>query len=308
MATIELDLVNGLTRAKYKKGADLAWEQLASNHPRPTRGSVANTAIDKKSLAFRRNVTIALWLLVAIAGGLSAVKQFISSESVLAPLFPPNSIFLYGAIGACWMLGEIGAILFSVAAGVMARNRLTGFVFRTASLACAALAIIGNVSAAQLHTDGVPVTYTAYLWFLTILPPVLVLACALVLEHFQREDREKSANNEALYETALTRYNDWKMTARRSSEYRAYLNDEIVIALRNLSAHNSEEIEALDRQWGDAGLDALVMREIRKWDRAILEADTDRPSQPSAPLLGSAVERHTGLLGIAERATSEKPE
>lgn len=283
MNEIDLTSVNPLKKRKdYDKARAAAVTSLLDKTTKPTRGNVAGASPDRHSVKFRRNVVIGLAFICIVAGGLSAIHQFISSDSVLSPFFSgflavPLRVL---SILACWLLGETGCLLFSVAAGVVARTRFETVIFRVVSLSCAGIALVGNVSSAQLHAGDIPTAYFVLSWMLTTIPPSIFIACGYVLERLFLNDRERSFANEAAYQVAIEKYNLWRDNIDKTPAFRRVLGNEIIMSLRNISAYNNDAIDALDADYGDGAMFELQIREIKRWDRGLLTDGADAVEPP----------------------------
>jgi hypothetical protein len=202
---------------------------------------------------------IILSALAIFAAGMfvvSAGKQVVASDLILHPLTG-----VYSRLSAIWvdasivlilLSGELGAILFSAgaalfSAGVSVRiGRLAvhpvQLAFRLAAGACAAFALLANISVSALHTNDMA-SVSAYGWFLTLMPPILVLVVGLFLERLLLGLLEARALARDEYEKAWLAWEDVQRNPERHPDFGRIWAAAIYEQLLRVSPANRQKIE-----------------------------------------------------------------
>lgn len=126
----------------------------------------------------------------------STAKQLEAVDRFVAPVTNSSQpVLRWLVMIALIMGGEIGALLFSIAAGVMPIYKR---VFRLFSFAFALVAILANWHVTGLHSaeyQGIAI----YAWYLTFLAPAGVIVIGMLVENIAMTDiRIKRQNKEAL--------------------------------------------------------------------------------------------------------------
>ncbi len=187
------------------------------------------------------------------------------------------------AIVQALLLGELGAILFSLAAGIFQGApfhvgrfciRPTKWIFRAAAVICAGFALLANITITALHTQDLA-SLPVYGWFMAVVPPVVVLFVGLFIEHLLLTFLEARTSAKEAYDRAYDEWNRIQREPESHPEFRAIWNQEILDQLRKVSRVNRDKTEAAPELRAD-----LVRREFQRheWASFAVELPEPRPT------------------------------
>ena len=175
----------------------------------------------------------------------STAKQLEAVHDFVAPVTDTTQwFFQWLVIVSVIMASEIGALLFSIAAGVMQHYRK---VFRLFSILSALSAILANWHVTALHAKeytGIAV----YAWYVTFLAPIVVIVVGMLLENIamrsisdQAELRNVTEQAEREYEELLRQYRNQVDEIETTDLYqRRYLPVSIKAALETNHRQNRQ--------------------------------------------------------------------
>lgn len=157
------------------------------------------------------------WLMALILAGLSVValgalfvsagKQLAAGDLVLSNVLDHTvrvSEFWVGAgLIVLILLGEVGALIFGLSAGLLGRTNHARAVLRAFMVGCAGIALLANVTMTAAYPSHEALVFQ---WFVTLLAPTTVLGVGLVLENMLLSNLELRRAQLEKFEAARAEY------------------------------------------------------------------------------------------------------
>lgn len=230
-----LQYVQPLTAEQYEAAAKLAREKAIAALRAPER-TVINPQMSIYPKWLNRGILAGIVVLLAAMFIVSTAKQMEAVRDFVAPVTDSSQwLIQWVVIGSLIMGGEIGSLLFSIAAGTQEHYRR---VFRACSFLFALVAILANWHVTALHASeyqGIMV----YAWYLTFLAPIAVIVVGMLLENIAiRSIKERVALRNAIeiadkeYDEKLREYRNQIAEIETTDLFqRRYLPAAIKIAL-----------------------------------------------------------------------------
>lgn len=174
-----LQYVQPLTAEQYEAAAKLAREKAIAQLREPEK-PVIQSKMSVYPKWLNRSILVGVAALLLAMFIVSTAKQLEAVRDFVSPVTDSSQWFFQWLVMASLIMGaEIGALLFSIAAGVMQNYKR---VFRLFSFLSALSAILANWHVTALHAaeyDGI----AFYAWYLTFLAPILVIVVGMMLEN-----------------------------------------------------------------------------------------------------------------------------
>jgi hypothetical protein len=203
---VNLSAIPHLSAERWQQARQRAIETVRASVPEPEPSHyISRQGISTFPAWFTKSLIALLMIVAGAAFWMSAGKQVMAAGMLITPLSTsPRLSPLWGdaAIILSLAFGELGAILFQVAASVF-DGRGRRLVFRTFAVLCAALAVIANVSITATHQVG---EVAVFEWFMTLIPPVAVLGIGMLIEGLVMFSLKARAEQRAAYQAAMDEY------------------------------------------------------------------------------------------------------
>jgi hypothetical protein len=201
-----IEMIPHLSAERWQKARQRAIDTVRASVPEPDPAHyISQRGISTFPAWFTRGLIALLVIVAGAAFWMSAGKQIMAAGMLITPLSAsPRLSPFWGdtAIILSLAFGELGAILFQVAASVF-DGRGRRLVFRTFAVLCAALAVIANVSITATHQVG---EVAVFEWLLTLIPPVAVLGIGMLIEGLVMHSLKARAEQRAAYQAAMVAY------------------------------------------------------------------------------------------------------
>jgi hypothetical protein len=201
-----IESIPHLSAERWQKARQRAIETVRASVPEPDPAHyISQRGISTFPAWFTRSLIALLVIVAGAAFWMSAGKQVMAAGLLITPLSAsPRLSSFWGdtAIVLSLAFGELGAILFQVAASVF-EGRSRRLAFRTFAVLCAALAVIANVSITATHQVG---EVAVFEWFMTVLPPVAVLGIGMLIEGLVMHSLKARAEQRSAYQAAMVAY------------------------------------------------------------------------------------------------------
>lgn len=220
--TINLPAIMSLSQwqaAERKAGEDVC----RAVHPPQERDFTA-ASFSKYPRWLSTGMGIVLILVASGAFWISAGKQIVASDMAMGYLTDSSRLsasYVSIAIVCGLLFGELGTFLFGLASAIY-DGQAVKMVFRVAALVCAAFAVISNVTVTALHVHQQQ-DIAAYVWFITVAAPVLVLALSLALERQVLAVLDERAKAATEFEIARRAFDGWRLNPASHPDYQRYL-------------------------------------------------------------------------------------
>lgn len=219
----DISHVPGLTSQRFEQARRAAQESIRQSVPKPVEQTYhrAGSGIPQGVVY----AAIAMLLIVAFAAFvISAQKQIVATADILYKMAAEHdqlTPFLAGAgVIAGLALGELGTILFSIAASVLRGEPYTvrrvtfyptALIFRLFSVGCALFAILANAS---IHTgEG------AFAVYFTYIPPITVIAIGLVVEALVMDTVKTRASQRQRF---LAAFAEWELYQNEPERHKTF--------------------------------------------------------------------------------------
>ncbi|GEM_PF-6863012 len=202
----DLSNIPHLSAERWQQARQRAIETVRASVPEPDPAHyVSKQGISAFPAWFMRSLIALLVIVAGAAFWMSAGKQVMAAGMLVDPLSTSERLTPFWgdvAIVLSLAFGELGAILFQVAAAVF-EGRGKRLTFRLFAVLCAALAVIANVSITATH-EIAPIA--VFQWFMTLIPPIAVLGIGMLIEGLVMASLKARAEQRAAYQAAMDEY------------------------------------------------------------------------------------------------------
>lgn len=210
MDNSNINSIPHLNSNRWEKTIIKARQQVVNGLTKPQLDDYVKESMNSIPAGLYR-MLIGMLAVVAIAAfWVSAGKQISATASLLDPVVRTSDHLSQGwadvSVIGMLALGEIGTILFSVACSVLSEDRPKAIIFRISSVGCAMFAILANVTITMRYDEG----STVYGWFLTLAPPLIVIAVGLVIENLLLRSVKARSEAQHAYDVALREYDFYR--------------------------------------------------------------------------------------------------
>lgn len=219
-----------------KKSALDAMQQAL---PEPRLADFLQRRVEK----YPRELTIAgIVAMIAIAlfaFVISAGKEWVVANEVFGSIpskYGITVIWQVIALVAVLLLGEIGALAFALAASLFGDKQTIRVSLRIASVTCAALALLGNLTLFFLDQHPGELLFE---FVITIFPPLTVLAVGMVGEQMLLEHLGARAAAIVAYQMALKKRESMLAEAISSPVYLSALQSLWAVQIANVQSNDS---------------------------------------------------------------------
>lgn len=274
-----LNSIPHLNSNRWEKTIVKAKQQVVNSLTKPRLEDYVKESFNTASRLQNRVIIGALVVVAIAAFWLSAGKQISATATLLEPVAGDSAHLSRGwsdiGVIASLALGEVGTILFSAACSWLSEDKFKVIIFRVFSIICAMFAILANITITMKYGEG----STLYGWFLTLAPPLTVIAIGLMIESLLMRSVRSRAEAQHAYDTAMKDYDYYcerpEMHPTYNRRWYEGIFDEMCYyrpakeTILALVADN-EQYRAV-----------IVLREKEYHDTwALLEASPDRPTLP----------------------------
>lgn len=288
-----LDDITGLDATRWKRARKQAQQTVISTVQKPDKRLFTGRAFGRFPAWVTAIMLIVLGVIAIAAFWISAGKQIAATDLVLMPV-----VHDYQRLSAGWadvsillnlLLGELGTILFSLAAGIFQgdpirlgrlRFRPLALAFRLAAVVCACFAILANVTITALHA-GAYANVAVFGWFMTFAPPVVVLWVGLFFERLLLATLEARTAARDAFNRDYDQYETVQRNPEAPPDFRRTWHLQIYDQLLRISPANRRKIEALVAENPVIRVE-LIKREFTRHEWADFTIETP-PSRPTIP-------------------------
>lgn len=251
---MELQYAN-LTPERYEVAKTAAKKQILDRNPEPMPKDFEHRSFSKYPVWMMNLVIVGLIAVIMVGFYISSAKFIIGADQVIGSVVHSSDrlsgFYLDSSIVLALIFGELGTILFSLSSAIFEdkdvvllglRFRPAVAIFRIASVISALIALSANIGISVLHVQ-VWQSISLFGWLLTIVPPLSILACSLILEKLFLGIIENRAKARAEYTTA---HMEWVKTSgdpELHPDYIGCLATQILEQLVRVSQKNKRIIE-----------------------------------------------------------------
>lgn len=205
MQSLDATTINFLGFAAWQSLKKTALDTLRDGLPEPSLSDFIKREVNKYPPALMKIGTAAMILISLFAFIISAGKEWVIANRVFSSIperYGIAPLWQIFALVAVLLLGEIGALSFALASSLFGSQKGIRILLRIASVTCAALALLGNLTLFFLDFDQ----HRGELLFdivITVFSPLTVLAVGLVGERMLLEQLGTRQSAIAAYQAAL---------------------------------------------------------------------------------------------------------
>lgn len=231
---------------------------------RPTRANYADHADRAYPRYIVRTVTALILVVLAAFFALSAMRLYTIGSTTFADRISDRPAVMIAGV-AVVVGSESGALVFALAAGVLAKTRRERRLLWGLAFASTAIALVGNVQFALGGGWRSMLLSDPFAVIEAVLPPVVVLGGALVIERLWLDDVARHHANETAYKQALAEWQALTADPEASPHWRQAYATALRDKLRDVngSGRGKTEREAIMSQLTTADWRALVWHELQ---------------------------------------------
>jgi len=205
-----IESIPHLNGNRWEKTIIKAKQQVINALTKPRLDDYTKESMNSIPTGLYRGIIVLLAIVAIAAFWTSAGKQISATAMLLDPVVKTSEHLsqFWADVSVIGMLaiGELGTILFSAVCSVLAEDKFKVIVFRVASIGCAMFAVLANVTITMRYDEG----STVYAWFVTLAPPLIVIAVGLVIENLLLRSVKARSEAQRAYDIALRDYDYYR--------------------------------------------------------------------------------------------------
>ncbi len=278
---LSIEQIPHLSSTRYERAISKAKQQVVNSLTEPVREHYDKQVGGIMSSGTHRLMIIGLCIVAFAAFTISAGKQITATTMLFDPIAQNSEhlswVWADASIILGLALGEIGTIIFSVACSMFSEHKGKVIIFRVFSIICATLAILANVTITALHDNT---GYVVWAWFVTLAPPLTVIAVGLLIESLVMRNMKAQAEAQREYDID---HREYEYYCKKPETHGTYMRRWLLSLYEELCYRKEDRalIEAI--VGGDERIKAVIVkREIEAheyWEAMEVEL-TGRPTLP----------------------------